>query len=131
MPISHLGIRVSDIASSKAFYDAALAPLGTKVAMSFQEGKVLGYAAKKNPYFWIHEHEVSGDAAKEGRPVHIAFEAKSKEEVQAFYDAAIAAGGKDNGAPGPRPNYTPNYWGAFVHDPEGNNIEAVFFIPNV
>ncbi|KAF6758064.1 glyoxalase/bleomycin resistance protein/dioxygenase [Ephemerocybe angulata] len=128
MPISHLGIRVSNIASSKAFYDAALAPLGTKVAMTFQEGKVLGYGPpKKAPYFWIHEHE---DTAKEGRPVHIAFEAKSKEEVQEFYDAAIAAGGKDNGAPGPRPNYTPNYWGAFVHDPEGNNIEAVFFIPN-
>ncbi|KAF6757926.1 glyoxalase/bleomycin resistance protein/dioxygenase [Ephemerocybe angulata] len=128
MPVSHVAIRVSDIASSKAFYDAALAPLGTKIAMSFQDGKMLGYGGDKGPDFWIRE--VTGDDAKpQNRPVHVAFEAKSKEEVQAFYDAAIAAGGKDNGAPGPRPQYTPNYYGAFVHDPEGNNIEAVYFAP--
>jgi catechol 2,3-dioxygenase-like lactoylglutathione lyase family enzyme len=148
MPISHLGISTTDIATSKKFYDAALAPLRYKIALQFNDGKVLGYGDEKGPSFWVHE--VTDLAEKSGN-VHVAFDAKSEEEVKAFYDAAMyvpsitspsvpesnpifygassAAGGKDNGAPGPRPQYTANYYGAFVHDPEGNNIEAVYFAP--
>ncbi len=126
MPLSHIGIPVSDIARAKAFYEAALAPLGMGVTMEVgpdetqSGGTAIGFGAKgENGLFWI------GDNEEVGEGVHVAFEADSHEQVDRFYEAAIAAGGRDNGAPGPRPHYGPNYYAAFVYDPDGANIEAV------
>ena len=120
--IDHLGITVSDFDASKAFYDKALAPLGASLIMmvpaEYAGVKVGGYGREK-PDFWLHE----GKDAGPGR--HYAFTARSRAEVDAFYKAAMAAGGRENGAPGLRPHYHANYYGAFVFDPDGNNIEAV------
>ena len=115
--IDHTGVGVSDIGKSKAFYRAALAPLGYAVLMEFEDAAGLGVAPK--PDFWI------GTADAAIAPVHVAFAAASRKDVDAFYRAAIAAGGKDNGAPGLRPHYHANYYGAFVLDPDGHNVEAV------
>lgn len=114
--IDHLGISVSDLARSKTFFEQALAPLGYSVLMTFPEA--IGFGANGKPDFWIAP---GGGGAK----VHVAFVTKSRAVVKAFYDAAIAAGGKDNGAPGVRAHYHPDYFGAFVLDPDGNNVEAV------
>lgn len=116
--IDHVSFHVKDYAASKAFYLAALAPLGYELMMEF--GEVGGFGVKPKPDFWIAP--TKGEIA----PAHIAFSAKSREEVAAFYEAALAAGGKDNGPPGLRPNYHPGYYGAFVLDPNGHNVEAVF-----
>jgi catechol 2,3-dioxygenase-like lactoylglutathione lyase family enzyme len=118
--IDHIGVAVSDVAKSKAFFQAALAPLGYKVVMDF--GEAAGLGAEGKPDFWI-------GAGKPGAGGHIAFAASNRGAVKAFYDAAIAAGGRDNGAPGLRPQYHPNYYGAFVIDRDGNNIEAVCHQP--
>ena len=115
--IDHSGVSVSDVAKSKAFYRAALAPLGYTVLMEFEQFAGFGVAPK--PDFWI------GQGKPNVPPIHIAFRAESRATVDAFYKAARAAGGSDNGAPGPRPQYHPNYYGAFVLDPDGHNIEAV------
>ena len=115
--IDHMTLRVRDYGKSKAFFEAALKPLGYEVLMEFQGFAGLG--AKKKPDFWL--------AAAEDRQysqLHIAFRAESRKAVKAFYDAAIKAGAKDNGAPGPRADYHPDYYGAFVLDPDGHNIEA-------
>ena len=123
--IDHIGYPVSDFAKSRAFYEAALAPLGITVVMEVTEemtgghGAHLGMGRDGNPFFWIG----SGKPASTG--VHVAFSASDQATVDAFYQAALAAGGRDNGAPGPRPDYHPGYYGAFVLDPDGNNIEAV------
>jgi catechol 2,3-dioxygenase-like lactoylglutathione lyase family enzyme len=122
--IDHTGLGVSDPAKSRAFYDAALAPLGYKVLKEIPKeytgGKVvLGYGIPNKPDFWVHE------GTPESPRIHIAFRAENHDQVDAFYKAAIAAGGKDNGPPGPRPHYHEKYYGAFVHDPDGHNIEAV------
>ena len=121
--IDHTGIFVSDFDKAKAFYDAAFAPLGASLLMTvppeFTGGKkVAGYGAGQ-PDFWLTE------AADTGPGRHYAFRAASRAEVDAFYRAALAAGGRDNGAPGIRAHYHPNYYGAFVLDPDGNNVEAV------
>jgi len=115
--IDHTGVAVTNIAKSKAFYRAALAPLGYAVIMEFDDAAGLGVPPK--PDFWI------GKASQAGTPIHIAFRAESRAQVDAFYKAAIVAGGRDNGAPGLRPHYHANYYGAFVLDPDGHNIEAV------
>ncbi|GIL39877.1 VOC family protein [Roseiterribacter gracilis] len=122
--IDHLGIPVTDYARSLAFYKAALAPLGVTLLMDvpaeYTEAKqpAAGFG-KDKPFFWFGpEKQVVGHA-------HVAFIAASRAEVDAFYKAAIAAGGRDNGPPGPRPHYAENYYGAFVRDPDGHNIEAV------
>jgi catechol 2,3-dioxygenase-like lactoylglutathione lyase family enzyme len=115
--IDHLGITVSDLARSKLFYTAALAPLGYEVIMEMAEFAGLGQAGK--PDFWIAE------SAEAPTAVHVALLAPDRATVDAFYQAAVAAGGRDNGAPGPRTIYHPNYYGAFVLDPDGHNIEAV------
>lgn len=125
--IDHTGINVSDYARSKAFYDAAFAALGASLIMSVPKEhtggrNVVGYGRAK-PDFWIHE----GGEPGPGR--HVAFTARSRHEVDAFYAAAMAAGGRDNGPPGLRPHYHPDYYGAFVLDPDGNNIEAVCHAP--
>ncbi len=120
----HIAIRARDFARSKAFYTAALAPLGIGIIKELTEEMNLGYTGvgfgidRNGQDFWVSAGEPNG-------PVHIAFEAKDRPTVDAFYAAAIAAGGKDHGAPGVRARYHPNYYGAFVLDPDGNNIEAV------
>lgn len=116
--IDHLGIKVRDYEKSKAFYVAALAPLGVTLSMEFPN--VGGLGRGKKPELWI-----AGTGEEVKTTVHVCLEARSREEVDAFYKAAIAAGGKDNGAPGLRTMYHPGYYGAFVFDLDGHNIEAV------
>ena len=115
--IDHTGVTVSDAAKSKAFYRAALAPLGYTVLMEF--GEAAGFGVAPKPDFWIGEGKVAGS------PGHVAFRAETRAVVDGFYRAAMAAGGRDNGPPGLRPHYHANYYGAFVLDPDGHNIEAV------
>lgn len=122
--IDHTGLTVTDFVASKSFYEKALAPLGYGVLMSFEPGPgthVAGFGelAKRKPDFWIH----SGPESQRP-PLHLAFHAESRAVVDAFHAAALAAGGRDNGGPGLRPHYHPNYYGAFVFDPDGHNIEA-------
>jgi len=115
--IDHLTLRVADYARSKTFYQAALAPLGYEQIMEVEGFCGLGAGGK--PGFWIARSE-------EGRrpQVHIAFAARSREDVDRFYEVAIKAGARDNGKPGLRKEYHENYYGAFVLDPDGHNIEA-------
>jgi catechol 2,3-dioxygenase-like lactoylglutathione lyase family enzyme len=118
--LDHVAIAVADYDKSMAFYERALAPLGLKVLMAFDNegGKTSGFGDAA-PFFWV------GDGgAVEGR-LHLAFAAKSRAEVDAFYRAAIAAGGTDNGPAGLRAHYHPTYYAAYVLDPDGHNIEAV------
>lgn len=121
--IDHTGIAVADFDASKAFYDRAMAPLGASLLMmvpaEYTGGAKVGGYGRDRPVFWLHEGETRGQKQ------HIAFTARSRAEVDAFHKAALEAGGKDNGGPGLRPHYHPNYYGAFVFDPDGNNIEAV------
>ena len=126
MPLSHVGIPVSDIARSKAFYQAALEPLGMGVTLEFgpddteSGGTAIGFGGEgEQGLFWI------GDNERVGEGIHIAFDAATREEVDGFHKAALAAGGRDNGKPGPRPHYGPHYYAAFVLDPDGANIEVV------
>ena len=116
--IAHTGLAVSDYGISKKFYERALKPLGYRNNM--EHGESGGFNDGKNTDFWIGKSE---NVAKS----HLAFEAKSKAEVEAFYSAALAAGGKDNGKPGYRKDYWPGYYAAFVFDPDGHNIEAVWY----
>ena len=122
--LDHIGFAVADYARSKAFYEAALAPLGMKLLMEFS-GAAAGFGRDDGgrPSFFIEAH---GDPVQ-GR-LHVALRAENRAQVDAFYAAAIAAGGTDNGAPGPR-WYHPDYFGAYVLDPGGNNIEAVCHHP--
>jgi catechol 2,3-dioxygenase-like lactoylglutathione lyase family enzyme len=115
--IAHTSLGVSDYPRSKDFYTKALTPLGYQNNMEYGEGA--GFNDGKNTDFWI---------SKQSKvvPTHVAFEARSREEVHAFHKAALDAGGKDNGAPGYR-DYWPGYYAAFVYDPDGNNIEAVWY----
>jgi catechol 2,3-dioxygenase-like lactoylglutathione lyase family enzyme len=117
MIIDHIGFVVSNYDKSKAFYLECLAPLNIELVMEV-EGWA-GFGRNQKPEFWFGSH---GEAHK---PMHIAFSAESREQVKQFYEAALLAGGKDNGAPGIREIYHPNYYGAFVLDPDGHNIEAV------
>ena len=121
--IDHTGLDVSDAARSRRFYEGALAPLGYEVLMEipteFTGGAiVLGLGVPPQPDFWIHQ------GTPQKPPLHIAFRADSRALVDAFYRAALAAGGRDNGPPGLRPQYHKDYYGAFVLDPDGHNIEA-------
>jgi catechol 2,3-dioxygenase-like lactoylglutathione lyase family enzyme len=128
--IDHIGMSVRDIAHATEFYRTALAPLGIGVVMEVSaedtgSGAAVGFGANWKPFFWIGEgFHPAGD-----QHIHVAFTAPSREAVDAFYAAAIAAGGKDNGPPGLRPHYHENYYGAFVLDADGNNIEAVCHAP--
>ncbi|HVY81281.1 MAG TPA: VOC family protein [Steroidobacteraceae bacterium] len=115
--IAHTSLTVSDYPKAKAFYQKALAPLGYTNNMEY--GEAAGFNDGKNTDFWISKNA-------QVVPTHLAFEAQSREQVEAFYEAALAAGGKDNGGPGYR-DYWPGYFAAFVHDPDGNNIEAVWY----
>jgi catechol 2,3-dioxygenase-like lactoylglutathione lyase family enzyme len=123
--LDHVAISTADYKTSLAFYEAALAPLGVKTHMKFEgdDGNVAGLGSDQ-PFLWI------GDGGKlSGGRIHLAFSAATRAQVDAFYDAAIAAGGKDNGPPGLRPNYHPTYYAAYVFDPDGHNIEAVCHAP--
>lgn len=116
--LDHVTLAVSDFVRSKAFYDAALAPLG--ITRLYADGdKAAGYGQGGKAFFWIAEQDRSPSQA------HVAFKASRSADVEAFYAAALAYGGRDNGPSGPRPEYHDRYYAAFVLDPDGNNIEAV------
>ena len=125
MIIDHFGIGVSDYERAKQFYGAALAPLGITLVMevgpdeSASHVRACGFGKGGKPEFWI------GSDGKTTPPAHIAFVVDSRAEVRAFHEAALRAGARDNGAPGLRPQYHPSYYGAFVLDLDGHNIEAV------
>jgi catechol 2,3-dioxygenase-like lactoylglutathione lyase family enzyme len=116
--LDHVTIGVRDVEQSVKFYDRALAPLG--ITRLYAEGaRFAGYGVRPKAFFWI------GSREKPQTGAHVAFTTPDRATVERFYEAAIAAGGKDNGPPGVRPHYHPNYYGAFVLDPDGHNIEAV------
>jgi catechol 2,3-dioxygenase-like lactoylglutathione lyase family enzyme len=120
--IDHIQLSVEDYPRAKAFYVAALKPLGFTLMMEFPEGQTPlygGLGAEGKPFLWI------GAGARQTPPTHIAFGVNTRPEVDAFYTAALAAGGTDNGPPGVRLDYHPKYYAAYVRDPEGHNIEAV------
>ena len=117
----HVGFGVTDLAASKAFFLQALAPLGVVVVMEGPYGVGLGQNNK--PTLWLHQ------SPDKPAPLHLAFVAVDRAQVDAFHRAALAAGGRDNGAPGLRPQYHPHYYGAFVIGPDGHNVEAVCHKP--
>jgi catechol 2,3-dioxygenase-like lactoylglutathione lyase family enzyme len=121
--IDHVTFEVKDYEKSKAFYRAALEPLGYSL-LAEHEGRMGGFGSHGKPAFWIM---TGGINPRSG--AHVAFTAAKRADVDAFYRAAIAAGAKDNGAPGLRPIYHEHYYGAFVWDPDGNNVEAVTHKP--
>ena len=125
--IDHMGITVKDFDAAKRFYDAVLAPIGATLMMMVPAehtgGVKVGGYGRDRPQFWMREGQKSGE------PQHIAFTAETRPEVDRFYAAAMQAGGRDNGGPGLRPHYHPDYYGAFVFDLDGNNIEAVCHKP--
>ena len=126
--IDHMGIGCSDFAVSRRFYEAALAPLGISQMMEVtpeMTGGIhgIGMGAAGHPFFWF------SSGGPRGAGMHVAFAAESRAQVDAFYAAAMASGGRDNGPPGIRAHYHPNYYGAFVLDPDGINVEAVCHKP--
>jgi catechol 2,3-dioxygenase-like lactoylglutathione lyase family enzyme len=122
--IDHMSIGVSDLAASRRFYLAALAPLGFVEQGSWsEEARETAFGPDDLDDFALSTHYPPTNGG------HVAFAADSREQVDAFHDAAIAAGGQDNGKPGIRPNYSPGYYGAFVLDPDGYNVEAVYHEP--
>ena len=112
----HIGLRVKNLEAAKKLYAAMLAPLGHVPGSSGKE--YAGFGPEGKPALWLHLDKKGGGA-------HVAFRAKTKEEVDRFHAAGLKAGAKDNGAPGLRTDYAPNYYGAFLLDGEGNNVEAV------
>ncbi|HYB55927.1 MAG TPA: VOC family protein [Alphaproteobacteria bacterium] len=120
-PLDHASIAVGDLAASAAFYDAALAPLG--LARAKAVAGAIGYGPG-HPVFWIVARGPKG-RAKPGLGLHFCFGARTRAEVDAFHSTALASGGRDNGAPGLRPEYHPDYYGAFVIDPDGYKLGAV------
>jgi catechol 2,3-dioxygenase-like lactoylglutathione lyase family enzyme len=121
--LDHLGLAVGDYERSKAFYSKALAPLGFELVMEPVPG-IGGFGERQRPFFWI---ATGGRSAQSG--VHVAFAAENRAAVDAFHAAALEAGATDNGAPGVREIYHPAYYGAYVLDPDGNNVEAVCHRP--
>ena len=119
--LDHIGIQVGDLGRSIDFYTKALAPLEYQLIMKWEQ--FAGFGVQGKPDFWIDGRKGPTDI------IHVAFRATGRAIVRKFYDAAIAAGGRDNGAPGVRPHYHEHYYGAFVLDPDGHNIEAVCHEP--
>jgi len=119
----HIGFGVTDLDASKQFFLEALEPIGVRVVMEGPYGVGLGQNSK--PSLWFHE------ATDKPGPIHLAFAAENREQVDAFYRAAMAAGGKDNGTPGVRSQYHEHYYGAFVISPDGHNVEVVCHRPEV
>jgi catechol 2,3-dioxygenase-like lactoylglutathione lyase family enzyme len=122
--LDHVTIGVSDFERSKHFYDQALHPLDI-MRLYAEAERFAGYGVHPKAFFWIGGRDTPQTGA------HIAFAAKDRETVERFYEAAIKAGGRDNGRPGIRQHYHPNYFGAFVLDPDGHNIEAVCHLPRI
>ena len=123
--IDHVGIKVADLERAKAFYSQALAPLGIRLLMG--HGTAAGFGRDK-PEFWLGAGKSDYQATEVmdfSTPVHVCLSARTRAEVDAFHAAALAAGGRDNGAPGIRAHYHPGYYGAFVIDLDGHNVEAV------
>jgi catechol 2,3-dioxygenase-like lactoylglutathione lyase family enzyme len=121
--LDHLSIQCTDVAASAEFYDAVLAPLGGRRIFDF--GQMIGYGVPPKPDFWIGSHS-TGDGFRES---HIAFAAADRETVQAFFAAAAARGAEVLHQPRVWPEYHADYYGAFVRDPDGNNVEAVCHLP--
>jgi catechol 2,3-dioxygenase-like lactoylglutathione lyase family enzyme len=121
MVFDHIGFNVTNFLATKEFLIKALKPLGIGLTSEGEGWAMIGREGEGN--FWF------GSFGSSPGPIHIAFAAKSREEVRKFYSCAIEAGGKDNGAPGLRPQYHPNYYGAFIIGPDGHNIEAVCHFP--
>ena len=127
--IDHVGFAVGDARTSRLFYEAALAPLGitllrtTTPEQTEAGGTAHGFGRDGKPFFWV------GDKERVGEGTHVAFAVDTRAEVDAFHTAALAAGGRDNGAPGVRTRYSPTYYAAFVLDPDGHNLEAVCRAP--
>jgi catechol 2,3-dioxygenase-like lactoylglutathione lyase family enzyme len=126
--LDHIGFPVKDLERARTFYSAALAPLDIGIIMEVTAEETgsdaaIGFGANGKPFFWV------GTGPDPTGKVHVALTAKDRATVDAFYKAAIAAGGRDNGGPGLRPHYHANYYGAFVLDPDGHNIEAVCHSP--
>ncbi|MGA9138206.1 MAG: VOC family protein [Methylovirgula sp.] len=115
--LDHVGIRTKKFAALAKFYQKALAPLGYEKLVEFDEAA--GFGRDQKPALWI------GTSDEARSSIHLAFASPTRAAVQAFYEAALASGGRDNGKPGLRPDYHPHYYAAFVIDPDGNNIEAV------
>jgi catechol 2,3-dioxygenase-like lactoylglutathione lyase family enzyme len=115
----HVGVNVRDFERSRAFYRQALEPLGLRETMAFEEWKAAAFGPEGKYEFWVAQREPYGTGT------HVAFSCDDRETVDAFHAAALAAGGTDNGPAGIREHYHPTYYGAFVLDPDGNNIEAV------
>jgi catechol 2,3-dioxygenase-like lactoylglutathione lyase family enzyme len=124
--LDHVTLCYENFEQAKDFYERALAPLGLKILMG-QEGLYWGFG-KDRPVFWIGAMDATHPASK---GAHIAFATDTNSRVEAFYEAALAAGATDNGAPGYRNQYGSGYYAAFVIDPEGHNIEAVYYNPNL
>jgi catechol 2,3-dioxygenase-like lactoylglutathione lyase family enzyme len=128
--LDHIGINASDYAKSKTFYEKALAPLGITAVMEY--GTAAGFGRDGKPDFWVGQGVTSFQKEEQLRPItpiHVCFAARTRAEVDAFHAAAVAAGGRDFGAPGLRPEYHASYYGAFVLDPDGHNIEAAIHTP--
>jgi catechol 2,3-dioxygenase-like lactoylglutathione lyase family enzyme len=121
--LDHVGIQCADIAASAAFYDAVLAPLGGERIMDF--GVAIGYGRPPHPMFWIGQ-QTTGDGFRES---HLAFNAPDRAAVRAFFDAAVLTGAEVLHVPRVWPEYHENYFGVFVRDPDGNNVEAVSHVP--
>ena len=121
--LDHVGVNVRDYRASRAFYEQALAPLGYTVAMAFDDWKAAGLGTSDKPEFWVVQREPFTTGT------HVAFQCDDRATVDAFHEAALGAGGADNGAPGLREHYHPTYYSAFVHDLDGNNVEAVCHRP--
>ena len=117
--LDHISCAVRDLKGARKFYGAALGAIGMKINMDV--GSAFGMGSRDEKVFWLaRDKKAAGDG-------HYAFRVEHPEEVDAFYGAALAAGGEDNGKPGPRPDYGPNYYAAFVRDREGNNVEVVCY----
>lgn len=121
--VSHVSIGTNDFERAKAFYDKVMAALGARRVEEFPGAVAYG---KMYPEFWV-QTPIDGYPASAGNGTHVGFVAPSKEAVHAFYEAALAAGATDSGAPGPRPHYGEPYYGCFVRDPDGHKVEATFW----
>src|SRR6201999_3716623 len=126
--LHHVSVGVRDVARAAKFYDPVLKALGYKRVMDYSPGAIAYGESKDKPEFWIglpHDQKLPNG----GNGTHVAFTAKGKAAVNRFHDAALKAGGSNNGEPGPRPDYGPGYYGAFIYDLDGNKIEATYWAP--
>jgi catechol 2,3-dioxygenase-like lactoylglutathione lyase family enzyme len=124
--LHHVSVGVRDVARAAEFYDPVLKALGYRRVMDYSPGAIAYGESKERPEFWVGLPHDQG-APSGGNGAHVGFTAKSKAAVNKFHEAALKAGGSNNGEPGPRPDYGPAYYGAFVYDLDGNKIEATFW----